>query len=154
VAVAVAAVAWVGLLAAAPWITSHASTRSVAFRAAVIVYLAGGTVCHQQDERSFHLWGTPLPVCGRCTGLYAGAAAGSLCGVAWLGRRRRRLGLPTWRTLLAAAVAPSVASVGLELAGVWAQSPLVRSVAALPAGFVVAWFVASHASDVTERLQT
>ena len=43
-------------------------------------YAAGSIVCHQIPERSFHIAGVQLPVCARCTGLYAGA----LAGVAWL----------------------------------------------------------------------
>lgn len=35
-------------------------------------------VCHQRPERSFHLWGEPLSVCHRCTGLYLGFALGTL----------------------------------------------------------------------------
>ena len=33
-------------------------------------------VCHQQAERSFHLFGEPLGVCHRCTGLYLGFTLG------------------------------------------------------------------------------
>ena len=36
-------------------------------------------LCHQQLARSFHSHGQPWPVCARCTGLYAGAAAGAWC---------------------------------------------------------------------------
>src|SRR5438552_2016659 len=38
------------------------------------VYAIGSLVCHQLPERSFHLESVPLPVCARCTGIYAGAA--------------------------------------------------------------------------------
>jgi hypothetical protein len=153
IVVAVAAVVWLGLLVLAPWIMSHAPARSFAFRAATVVYLAGGTVCHQRAERSCHLWETPLPVCGRCTGLYAGAAAGALFGVLWLRRGAGGVPLSAWRRLIIAGATPTVASVALELVGAWAPSPLGRGVAALPAGFIVAWFVTAHAGDVG-RLRT
>ena len=38
-------------------------------------YSIGHVICHQLPVRSFHLWGAALPVCARCTGIYAGAAA-------------------------------------------------------------------------------
>ena len=37
---------------------------------------AYGSVCHQLDDRSFHLAGHPLAVCGRCFGIYVGYLAG------------------------------------------------------------------------------
>ena len=33
-------------------------------------------VCHQLPERTFHLFGEPLAVCHRCTGLYLGFTLG------------------------------------------------------------------------------
>lgn len=39
-----------------------------------------GHVCHQQPERSFFLNGLQLPLCARCTGIYAGLIAGAIAG--------------------------------------------------------------------------
>ena len=47
---------------------------AVAYAFALGVYAIGSLICHQLPERSFHLWGAQLPVCARCTGIYAGAA--------------------------------------------------------------------------------
>jgi hypothetical protein len=41
---------------------------------AYVIYRIGGLICHQRAERSFELFGEPLAVCARCTGIYAGAA--------------------------------------------------------------------------------
>ena len=46
------------------------------------VYAVGSVVCHQLPERSFHLWAAQMPVCARCTGIYAGAAIAAIVGVA------------------------------------------------------------------------
>ena len=35
-------------------------------------------VCHQQPERSFYLFGSPVAVCARCLGIYLGATVGLL----------------------------------------------------------------------------
>ncbi len=87
-------------------------------RVAAAFYLVGGAVCHQRPERSFHWRGVQLPVCGRCTGLYVAAAAGSLA--AWVPRRlRRRRGEASdvRRSLLLVAGVPSLVSWIAEALG-------------------------------------
>lgn len=54
----------------------HASPIVYSFAAAV--YGIGSIVCHQRPERSFHLFAVQMPVCARCTGIYAGAAVAAL----------------------------------------------------------------------------
>ena len=103
---------------------------------AVLVYAAGGLVCHQRPERSFHLRGRQLAVCARCTGLYASALAGGLVslivGLPFVSPSRARV----W---LAIAMVPTVLTVGLELAGLAHPSNVVRMISALPLGAVAAW---------------
>ncbi len=47
----------------------------------------GYAICHQIPARTFHVNGTPLPLCARCTGIYLGALMGFV-GMTLLGRRR------------------------------------------------------------------
>ena len=42
------------------------------------VYLFFSKVCHQQDERSFHLFEHKLGVCSRCVWIYAGFLIGTV----------------------------------------------------------------------------
>ncbi len=49
--------------------------------------MIGYAICHQIPERTFHIHGTPLPLCARCTGIYLGALVG-LTGLTLLGRYR------------------------------------------------------------------
>lgn len=57
----------------------------------------GYAVCHQLDERSFHVNGQRLPLCARCSGMYLGA----VLGVVYLTLTQpRRGGLPP-RSVLA-----------------------------------------------------
>jgi uncharacterized membrane protein len=35
-------------------------------------------LCHGIPERCLHLWGVPMPICARCTAIYAGMAASLL----------------------------------------------------------------------------
>jgi uncharacterized membrane protein len=142
-----AAGVWLSALIAAPLVAAHASrsTHPIAWRAAALTYVAGSVVCHQRSERSFHLAGVQQPVCARCFGVYAGGA------VAWLAAaRRRRRGQGDARRprrwLFLAAV-PTIASVALEVAGVWEPAAMTRALLAAPAGAAVAWAIAAALGD-------
>jgi uncharacterized membrane protein len=99
-----------------------------------IVDLVGSLVCHQREERSFHLFGQQLAVCGRCTGLYLSGTLGAM--LAWLGRAR----LPrNSRALLIAAAAPTAITLVIEWFGLANPGNVLRSAAALPLGGVAGW---------------
>src|SRR5258706_2054179 len=53
---------------------------------AVAAYSVGHLICHQLPVRYFHLWGAALPVCARCSGIYAGPA---LADMVFASRHRR-----------------------------------------------------------------
>ena len=125
---------WNGALAAAPHaLGGRAGGGAVA--AAAGVYVAASFVCHQRADRSFHPWGVKAPVCGRCAGLYAGALLG-LLGAGF------RVRAPALRVLLAAAAAPTAATLVLEAAGAADPGNAGRAAAAAPLGAAVCWFVA------------
>jgi len=126
-----AVVGWAALVVSAPLLGRRALGGGLGVMAASAGYLTGGMVCHQRPERSFHLAGAQLPVCGRCTGLYVSAAAGVL--LAWRWPRAKRN--PARHLLLAAL--PSAATFALEWSGTWPVSNVVRSVAAVPLGLAV-----------------
>jgi uncharacterized membrane protein len=139
-----AAILWPALFVAAAWALAQAPPRSLTFRAASLVYVAGGAVCHQRADRSFSAWGAALPVCARCTGLYVGAAIGAAS--AWLllrlGRRpSRAIPASRWRALLALASLPTVAALALEWSGAALVPAAARALAGLPLGGVAAWLV-------------
>jgi len=134
-ALAAGAVLWVALIVSAP--LAIASTERAVSMGAAIVYGAGARVCHQRPERCFWTAGRPLPVCARCTGLYAGGAIGAsaalLLGSALSGRRARVLAI--------LAALPTLATWSLEAASLAHPSNIVRAIAALPLGLVAAWLV-------------
>ena len=143
--VVLAAASWVAVLAAAPRLVTSASGDAAVW-AAAWVYRAGGLLCHQQTGRSFATGGVQLPVCARCTGLYAGGAAGAV--LAWLAlaaaSRRRRppsLSLSRWRWLTALSALPLLAAWTAEHAMGLGVSNLARFGTALPLGAVVATVV-------------
>jgi len=135
VALTLAALVWFALLGAGPGL-SRQTDRAPAAVVAVAVYAIGTLVCHQAPPRSFHLGVIRMPVCARCTGLYAGLALGML---AWW--RARGTAAGAW--LLHAPVAslaivaiPTAVTWTAALVGVWDPDNLTRAIAALPLGII------------------
>lgn len=140
------AVAWVGVLIAAPLLVSRGEGTSIMGA----VYGAAGLICHQRPERSFALAGVQVPVCARCFGLYAAGAAGAIAGCAF-GRRRVRAGSRQVRALLALAAAPTAITVVAEWLGVAFPSNAVRAAAALPLGVAAGWILVRLLLDEASR---
>ena len=149
-ALALTATGWVFALVGAPYGATHAPHRHPSFLASAAVYGLASLICHQQPDRTFHVWGAQLPVCARCTGLYVGAAVGAL--VAVLLAHQRRWGrlrnasiesLRAWRIGLVLAAAPTLVTVLLELALAAGISNGARACSGAPLGAVVAWIATS-----------
>ena len=115
----IASLVWLATILAAPH-ALHAGSGAPTRLAAGAVYLAGRVVCHQRPERSFVAAGHPLPVCARCTGIYAAAPLACLLALTVPGGRARRLwawtGTP--KGLLLAAL-PAAISVVAEWVTGW-----------------------------------
>lgn len=141
------AAGWLVLLAAAPLLPPAGSA---------LIYAAASLVCHQLPDRSFHLDAFQLPVCARCLGLYAGAAAG--CAAALFTARpsaapailraRANGGAARRGVITVLALVPTGVTVGLEWMGIWYPSNVTRALAGAPAGFVVALVVARALATV------
>lgn len=61
---------WIGMIFLAPYLRSQSISTNI------FIYTAFSPVCHQIPGRSFHFFGFPLAVCGRCLGIYIGFFAG------------------------------------------------------------------------------
>ena len=138
----IAAGAWAAALVWAPRALERAAPERVSFVAAAAVYVVAAAVCHQRADRSFHRGATQLPVCARCTGLYAGAPAGLLVTLL-AGRMRRPAGawFGGWSRaarLLAATATPVALTVAGELLGVMEPSNFVRAATGAPLGAAAA----------------
>jgi predicted membrane protein DUF2085 len=116
-------------------------------------FALGHVICHQRPERSFFSCGVQWPVCGRCAGLYLGAAAGAMLACA-LGRRQsdasvRPDSASRWRRVLLASAAPTAALWIIEVAGVIDPGTSARFAAALPLGAATsAWLAAVARGDL------
>jgi uncharacterized membrane protein len=132
--ITIGAISWSAALFLAPFALTGRSPRLASL--AVSVYRAGGLICHQRPQRSFHLVGVQQPVCARCTGLYLSGALGAL--VAWLASRRPGMPRRTRAVIVLAAV-PTALSVGLEFVGLLYSSNALRAISALPLGAAAGW---------------
>src|SRR4030095_16581651 len=128
-----ASIVWPTLLGAGWWSRTHDGPPWLT----VTTYLVAGRVCHQRPERSFWSHGAPLPVCGRCTGLYLAAPIGAFIAVL---SRRNRSTLPPVGWLVAAAI-PSALTWIFVHADVMAVSNTARFLSALPLGAATAYYV-------------
>ncbi len=152
----VGSVAWAAALPLATFAASPAHPTSSAYVFALVVYAVGGVVCHQLEARSFHLWGHQLPVCARCTGIYAGAA---IAGVMALTRARRSVSRmqgaapavipsPAWTLIIAAT--PIVASLVYEWTTGITPSNSVRAATGIVLGLAVGWILVSGLGEPRE----
>ena len=138
---------WLAAILAAPH-ALEAAPGAPGRLGAGVIYLAGRVVCHQRPERSFVAAGHPLPVCARCTGIYAAAPLACLLALALPGGRARRLWAwaATPRGVLVA-VLPTAVSVVVEWITGWTD-PGLRAATGAVLGFAGAGLVcASLASQ-------
>jgi uncharacterized membrane protein len=141
-----ASIVWPVLLGVTVW--QRAEGRAPLWTA--LVYAAGSRICHQKPERTFHSAGVPWPVCARCSGLYLAAPFGALVASWSLKRRtaaRRRL---LW---LAVASLPTAVTLGVEWAGIAAPSNLMRALAALPVGAMIAFVLIRTAAGESKAIE-
>jgi uncharacterized membrane protein len=133
--------ALVGLIVAAPLLLAGGHE----FLAQTI-YQSFSRVCHQIPERSFHIAGHSFAVCARCTGLYAGVAAGVLCYP--LVRSLLSTETPARLWLLIAA-APLALDFSLGFFGIWSNTHLSRFVTGALLGAVSAFYIVPGLIDLS-----
>jgi uncharacterized membrane protein len=131
---ALAAVAWI-------WVAAIVAAPHADPTISAATYLTGSLICHQRSDRSFHVAGVRLPVCARCTGLYAGGALGVTLWPLLAGVRRRastlvrRLATPAAaRNTLLVVAAPTAITLATATIGVWDPANAARAALAVPLG--------------------
>jgi uncharacterized membrane protein len=150
----VLSVTWMAFLPAAAFAASQPLGHASAWRAAFayLVYMAGSFICHQRPERSFALFGVPLPVCARCTGIYVGAAMMGLAMTVRESRGRLRVGGEP-RVLLAAAAVPTVATLVYEWTSGVMPSHSIRAATGSLLGAAVAFIICTQTRDPNSHRQ-
>jgi uncharacterized membrane protein len=138
-------VAWAAVIPLAAFAASRPHAASLGYAFALTVYAIGHLICHQLPARSFHLWGTVLPVCARCTGIYVGAAVAS--AVVWTGPRAAVVDVVNTdtaaraRRLLLAALVPTAITLIYEWTTGRMPANWIRALAGVPLGAAVAWLI-------------
>ncbi len=128
------------LIVGAPWLAHRGNTLL-----AEVVRHAFAVVCHQQPARSFHLWGHPLAVCARCTGIYFGAFCGAL--VYPLLRPLHDRTTPARHWLVLSAI-PLALDWALGFTHLWSNTALSRCATGLLFGFALAFYVVPGLIDL------
>jgi uncharacterized membrane protein len=104
--------------------------------------------CHRDQDRSLLVFGTVLPVCSRCFGIYAGLGLGALV-------LRPRLGVWSLRIWVLLGAAAMVLDVVTESLGWRPPSALVRvgtgQLLAYPVGSTLVWAARTAAGEPRAR---
>lgn len=137
--------AWCALILLAP--AAASSPRLAPFGA--LLYALFSPLCHQIDVRSFHVWGEPLAVCGRCSAIYFGFLSGTL--VYPFARGALRRGSPG-RMFLAVTVIPMLLDVVLESAGVYVSTNAVHALTGAWFGVLLPFMVIPGAAEGVTQL--
>jgi uncharacterized membrane protein len=140
----VATLTWAVAIPFATFTAARSDASPAMYVVAVAVYGAGSIICHQLPGRTFHVWAAQMPVCARCTGIYAGAAMAAavlLTGTGHQAGGRTRIGADRLRVL--AAALPTVATLLFEWSTGSTPSNTVRALAGIPLGAAVAWVIGS-----------
>jgi hypothetical protein len=106
------AIVWAAVIPLAAFAATRPEGVPSAYGFALAVYSMGRVVCHQLPVRSFRLWGAALPVCARCTGIYAGAALAAFVMFGVFNRAGAPGAMPPAAT---AAAAPALVPTALTL---------------------------------------
>jgi uncharacterized membrane protein len=111
-----------------------------------VIYACGSLICHQRPERSLTSCGRQWVVCGRCSGLYLGAACGALMA---LGGVARRGSWRQWRARVVLSAMPTAVLWLGEVVGLGDPGTALRLAMAVPAGLVTAlWLSAVSRGDL------
>ncbi len=137
--------AWCALIVLAP--AAASSDRFVPY--AGILYTFFSPLCHQIDARSFHLFGGPLAVCGRCFAVYFGFLSGTIA-YPFAGNLLR--GERPGRMFLIVAVAPMLLDVMLEVTGLHESSNALRAVTGAWFGVLLPFLIIPGAVEGINQL--
>ena len=107
------------------------------------------TICHGLPERCLELFGAPMPICARCTAIYAGILAGLALFpvIPWLRERVMRM-------VAFAALTPLAIDGLTQLAGLRESTNPLRIATGLVAGLAFGLWILSAVEHRDEALFT
>ena len=110
-----------------------------------MVYLLFSRICHQIPERSFSLFGYPLAVCHRCSGIYAGMLLGCFVNIDSMHRTAY-----TRRFWVLGAVLPLAFDALAPMAGLWTSTGLTRFFSGLLFGTIASSLVMRGLTELAQ----
>lgn len=102
------------------------------------IYLFYSPTCHQEEIRSFSIFGEKFAVCSRCTTIYFSFLLGTL--VYPFTRKITNTKLPSIWFLISACIV-MVLDVGMDLMGVLKNTYVTRSISGAVLGFVLSFYL-------------
>jgi uncharacterized membrane protein len=138
---AVAAMMWAAALIFGAFLASRSEAGPIGYLISAAIYEIGSLVCHQRPERSFHIWGAQLPVCARCTGIYAGAALAAVTAVIVRVDVNRDSVVRHAKRAVFLAALPTMLTLLFEWTTGQTPGNWIRAAAGFLIGAIVAWVV-------------
>lgn len=126
-----------------------ACTRAVALGASEWLRIPFRMICHGMAERCLVLWGAPMPICARCTAIYAGLLLGLAAFTIVRSVRER-----TARIAAFAAVTPLAIDGLTQLAGLRESTNELRIATGLVAGFAFGFWILAAVEHPRETALT
>ena len=126
---------WLVLIILAPLLLSLGNGYS---DIASFIYIFFSKLCHQYDDRSFHLFGYKLAVCSRCLAIYTGFLAGTL--LYSILKKPDNMTPPSIWYLVGGVIILTI-DILLDMTGVWLNTFISRSVTGLIVGFILPFYI-------------
>lgn len=117
--------------------------------AGVVLYKFFHPICHQLDDRSFHILGKPLAVCVRCTAIYTGFLFGIVL-YPCIARRVRESAL--LRAVVLWSVVPMLLDIMLNEVGVHDSTTFTRCITGAIFGVIVPLTIIPAAQEGVQEL--
>lgn len=126
---------WCLLILLAPFLLSLGGIGSdISF----FVYKLFSPVCHQEEARSFNIFGHSLGVCSRCSILYLGFLIGTI--IYPFIKKISDVKLPSiWYLVIASGL--MIVDVSLDLSDLYKNNFITRSITGAILGFVLAFYI-------------
>ena len=139
---------WCSLILAAPLLQMYWGNTSPF---ALVIYRFFSRICHQLDDRSFHLGGHAWAVCIRCSAIYFSFFLGLCLFPAFKQLNDRTI--PPIVSLVAAS-APMLVDVGLNVIGIFQNTVLTRLFTGAVFGVTASFFIYPLLLDAITKLPT
>jgi uncharacterized membrane protein len=117
-----------------------------------LVYAFFSPLCHQIASRSFHLFGEPLAVCGRCSAIYFGFLAGTIIYPLYRMRKGSPRAPQPGRMYLILSILPVLVDFTLEAAGVYDSSNVIRAATGAWFGVMLPFLIIPGAVEGVSQL--